>query len=398
MMKKLLNATLLLIMILALATPVLAQEGNEQPGQVIFGSNRELQAGDIINGDMVIFGGNLGMADGSRIEGDAVIFGGSGEINGEITGDLAVIGGNVRLGPTARVEGDVAAIGGQADRDESAYVGGDLIETTELDLSRIPVPPFRAVPPRPDFGRDFGVRPLDQFFRMMLGFAQGLIVALVVSAVGLLVALFLPEHSQTVGSTIRQAAPASFGVGLLTLIVGAAAITVLFVTCCLAPVGLLAVLVLVLATLYGWIVVGYLLGQRMLRAIQKDNEPTPAASALVGIFTVTLAQQWLTVLGGMPCLGFVFWLLGAGLWLVVASTGLGAVVLTRFGTQPYTGTSATRRPLPPLPPMPPLPPSEPAGPEVPGETKPESKTVPSKPQASPESQPAEPDSTTTETS
>jgi hypothetical protein len=347
---------------------------------------------------MVIFGGNLGMADGSRIEGDAVIFGGSGEINGEIAGDLAVIGGNVRLGPTARVEGDVAAIGGQVDKDENAYVRGDLIETTELDFGRIPLPPFRAVPPRPDFGRDFGVSPFDQFFRMMLGFAQGLIVALVVSAIGLLVALFLPEHSQTVGGTIRQAAPASFGVGLLTMIVGAAAITLLFVTCCLAPVGLLAALALVLATLYGWIVVGYLLGQGILRAIQKDKEPTPAASALVGIFIVTLAHQWLTVLGGIPCLGFLFWLLGAGLWLLVASTGLGAVVLTRFGTQPYTGTSPTRRPPPSLPPMSPLSPSETAGPDLPGEADAESKTVPSKAQALPESQPVEPDSTTTETS
>jgi len=397
-MKKLLNASMLLILTLAWATPVLAQEGNEQPGQVIFGNNRELQAGDIINGDMVIFGGSLGMADGSRIEGDAVIFGGSGEINGEIAGDLAVIGGNVRLGPTARVEGDVAAIGGQVDKDENAYVRGDLIETTELDFSRIPVPLFKAVPPRPDFGQDFGSRPLNQFFRMMLGFAQGLIVALVISAIGLLVALFLPEHSQTVGSTIRQAAPASFGVGLLTMIVGAAAITVLFVTCCLAPVGLLAALALVLATLYGWIVVGYLLGQRMLRAIQKDKEPTPAASALVGIFIVTLAQQWLTVLGGIPCLGFLFWLLGAGLWLLVASTGLGAVVLTRFGTQPYTGASPTRRPPPALPPMPSLPPSGTAGPEVPDEADAESKTVPSQAQALPESQPVEPDNTMTETS
>ncbi len=50
-----------------------------------------------------------------------------------------------------------------------------------------------------------------------------------------------------------------------------------------------------------------------------------------------LLQQGLVVLGRLPCLGFVFWLLGAGLWLVVASVGLGAVVLTRFGTRFYAG-------------------------------------------------------------
>jgi hypothetical protein len=199
MMKKLLNATLLLILMLAWATPALAQEGNEQPGQVLFEVTESYRRAIPSKRDMVIFGGNLHGRWQPGIEGDAVIFGGGGEISGEITGDLAVIGGNIRLGPTARVEGDVAAIGGQVDKDENAYVGGDLIETTDLDLSRIPLAPFRAVPPRPDLGRDFGVRPFDQYFRMMLGFAQGLVVALVVSAIGLLVVLFLPEHSQTVG-------------------------------------------------------------------------------------------------------------------------------------------------------------------------------------------------------
>jgi hypothetical protein len=104
-MKKLLNVTLLLILMLSLATPAFAQEGHRQPGQVIFGSDRFLKPGDIIESDLVIFGGSLRMADGSLIEGDAVVFGGRVEVNGEIEGDLAVIGGNARLGPTARVDG-----------------------------------------------------------------------------------------------------------------------------------------------------------------------------------------------------------------------------------------------------------------------------------------------------
>jgi hypothetical protein len=116
-------------------------------------------------------------------------------------------------------------------------------------------------------------------------------------------------------------------------------------------VGLLVALALVLATLYGWIVVGYLLGERTLRAIQKEGgKASPTASALVGIFLVTLIQQGLMALSNIPCLGFFFWLMGAALWLFVASTGLGAVVLTRFGTQPYTGTSRTLTPPPALPP------------------------------------------------
>lgn len=351
-MKKLLNVTLLLMLMLTLATPAFAQDGHEQPGQVIFGSGRFLEPGDIIEGDLVIFGGDLRMAEGSRIEGNAVVFGGRVEVNGEIEGDLAVIGGDAQLGSTARVEGDVASIGGQVKADEAAYIRGEIIGTTDFDFDWIYTPFFRAVPPpQPDF--DTGVRfePFSLFFRIMTGFAQGLVVALVLAGIGLLVVLFLPAHTQVVAQTIRQVMPASFGMGLLTLIVGITAMILLFITCCLIPVGLVVALALVLATLYGWIVVGYLLGERTLRAIQKEGEKaSPTVTALVGIFLVTLIQQGLMALSNIPCLGFFFWLMGAAMWLLVACTGLGAVVLTRFGTQPYTGTSRTGTPPPALPP------------------------------------------------
>jgi len=351
-MKKLLNVTLLLILMLTLATPAFAQDGHEQPGQVIFGSDRYLESGDILEGDLVIFGGSLRMADGSRIEGDAVVFGGQVEVNGAIEGDLAVIGGNVELGPTARVEGDVASIGGRLKIDENAYVRGEVIETTQFDFDQLPSPFLRAVPPPPEIGRG-GFEPFRLFFRIMTGFAQGLVVALVLAGIGLLVVLFLPAHTQVVAQTIRQVTPASFGVGLLTLIVGITVMLLLFITCCLIPVGLLVALALVLATLYGWIVVGYLLGERALRAIQKEGgEQSPTVTALVGILLVTLIQQGLMALSNLPCLGFFFWLIGAGMWLLVAATGLGAVVLTRFGTQPYTGTSRPPTPPPALPPTP----------------------------------------------
>ncbi len=350
-MKKSLNVTLLLILMLTLATPAFAQDGHEQPGQVIFGSDRHLESGDTLEGDLVIFGGSLRMEDGSRIEGDTVVFGGRVEVDGEIEGDLAVIGGNVRLGPTARVEGELASIGGRLKIDEDAYVGDEIIQTTEFDFDQIPSPFLRAVPPPPEFDRGDGFEPFNLFFRITTGFAQGVVMALVLAGIGLLVVLFLPTHTQVVAQTIRQVTPASFGVGLLTMIVGITAMTLLFITCCLIPVGLLVALALVLATLYGWIVVGDLLGKRILRAIQKEGgDPSPTATALVGIFLITLVQQGLMALSNIPCLGFFFWLMGATVWLLIACTGLGAVVLTRFGTQPYTGTSRTPTPPPALPP------------------------------------------------
>ncbi len=373
-MKKLLSVTVLAILMLSLATPVFAQGGHERPGQVTFGSDVRLEAGDVVNGDTILFGGDLRMADGSRIEGNVVVFGGYGEIDGEVNGDVAFIGGNVSLGPTARINGDVASVGGQIERAEGAYVRGQIIETTHFNFGRVSIPQIGPIVPRLESGRGIGFDPLDRLFRIMLGFARGLMMAVVIAAIGLLVVIFLPDQTRIVGQTVGQAAPASFGLGLLTMIVGVTAIVLLAITICLSPVSLLVALALVLATLYGWIVTGYLLGQRILRAIQKNgDQPTPVASALVGIFTVTLVQQWLMVLGQIPCLGFFFWLLGAGLWLLVAATGLGAVVLSRFGTQRYTGGAAPRTPPPALPPTSPPPPAPP-GP--PGAVTPEAEDTP----------------------
>ncbi|MEJ2560610.1 MAG: hypothetical protein P8186_31190 [Anaerolineae bacterium] len=330
-MKKLLSVTILAVLMLSLATPVFAQGGHERPGQVTFGSDVRLEAGDVINGDTVLFGGDLRMANGSRVEGDVVVFGGYGKIDGEVNGDVAFIGGNVSLGPTARVS----------------------------------IPQIGPIVPRVEYGQGVGFDPLDRLFHIMLGFVRGLMVALVTAAIGLLVVLFLPDQTRVVGQTVRQATPANFGLGLLTMIVGITVIVLLAITICLSPVSLLVALALVLGTLYGWIVIGYLLGQRILRAIQRnENQPTPVASALVGIFTVTLVQQWLMVLGQIPCLGFFFWLLGAGLWLLVAATGLGAVVLSRFGTQRYTGGTGPRTTTPALPPTPPPTPAPPEPPST----------------------------------
>jgi cytoskeletal protein CcmA (bactofilin family) len=368
-MKKLLSVTILVVLLLSLGTPVFAQGGHERPGQVTFGSDVRLEAGDVVNGDTILFGGDLRMADGSGVEGNVVVFGGYGEIDGEVNGDVAFIGGNVSLGPTARINGDVASVGGQIERAEGAYVRGQIIETTNFNFGRVSIPQIGPIVPRVEYGQGVGFDPLDRLFRVILGFVRGLMVALVIAAIGLLVVLFLPDQTRVVGQTVRQATPADFGLGLLTMIVGVTVIVLLAITICLSPVSLLVALALVLATLYGWIVIGYLLGQRMLQAIQKNgDQPTPVASALVGIFTVTLVQQWLMVLGQIPCLGFIFWLLGAGLWLLVAATGLGAVVLSRFGTQRYTGGTGPRTRTPALPPTPP---PTPAPPEPPSTVTPE---------------------------
>jgi hypothetical protein len=379
-MKRLLSVIVLLVAMLSLATPVLAQGGDNGGGQVTFGKDLVLNEGDVINDSVVVFGGNLVMAKGSRINGDTVVFGGNGRIDGEINGDVAFIGGGANLGPTARVDGDLSSVGGALTIDKAAYVRGQVIQANDFDGGRAPFPHFGPQVFQWGSSWDGGPNLFGRFFRLISGLVLWFVAAMVVAAIGVAVVIFLPEPVEVVGNTINQAGPASFGLGLLTQIVAAALVVFFAITICLSPVSILLAAAMALAVLYGWIVAGYLLGRRLLKAMQKNgSEPAPVAAAAVGIFAATLLPSELMVLGDIPCLGVLFWLTGAGLWLVIASTGLGAVVLSRFGTQAYTAT--TRRPsppaLPPTPPTPPAPPTPSAPPDAPAAPEPETPSGPS---------------------
>jgi hypothetical protein len=158
---------------------------------------------------------------------------------------------------------------------------------------------------------------------------------------------FLPRHATTIVETIRDATAASFGVGLLTGIIGFIVIAVLLFTVCLAPLGTLLILPLAFTTLLGWTMVGYWLGQHIMPLLSKRASPEPMVIALVGTLVLTAGQQALIVLSATPCLGFFFRLLGTAVWVIAAAVGLGAVVLSRFGTQRYP-TAPSPVPLQPL--------------------------------------------------
>jgi hypothetical protein len=103
------------------------------------------------------------------------------------------------------------------------------------------------------------------------------------------------------------------------------------------PVSFLTVVALVVAAVFGWIAIGVEVGRRMAEAF--DWELHPAAAAGIGTLAVSF------VVGGIgliPCIG---WLAP----LLVGSAGLGAVILTRFGSREYQLASASAELPPPEP-------------------------------------------------
>ena len=83
-----------------------------------------------------------------------------------------------------------------------------------------------------------------------------------------------------------------------------------------------------MALLFGWIAVGYEVGQRFTKAIHQEWHP--ALSAGLGTFGLTLVAASLANIPVVSCIG----------WLVpflLSIAALGGVLLTRFGTQTVVG-------------------------------------------------------------
>jgi acetyltransferase-like isoleucine patch superfamily enzyme len=327
-----LSFTALLLLVptgVALAAPV-------YDDQVVVGDDLTLREGERVNGDALVIGGDLTLRTDSLVTGNATVLGGNATIDGEIEGDLVAFGGRVTLGNEARVGGDVVALGGRVQRAEGAEVGNVVQGTGLGDLELGPI--FRP----PGIPRLIGARP-ESAILSTLGTLMG---AVILSLIGMAVYTLWPTQTSEVGRTIVNAPLPSLGIGCLIYPLAAFFSLIILITICLAIFVPVVVLLVVAASLFGWIALGVLLG-RWLASVTRWRSATPLALSGLGVFMLTILAA---IVGEVPCLGSLL-VLGA------ASIGLGAVTLSRFGTRRYGATGDITPPPAPLAPMPPPAPS-----------------------------------------
>ncbi len=337
-------------------TPALAD--GDPPGDdgvVIWNEDYRLEEDKRLDGDLVIFNGDATLEAGSRVEGSVIIWNGSAEVAGTVGGDVVVSGGDIHLDDDAWVEGDVVCSWNcDLEREEEARVDGGIVEGMPLRgfrfdrLRGFPVP----VPSPPTSWVSSPRRVLEWTLMVI----RGVIAVLVVAAVAGLVALIWPQPTAQVGRAVVEAPWPSFGIGLLTIIAATVLIVALIITLCLSPLAALAALILGAAGLFGWISIGAVVGERLLQALNA-REIAPLWAAGLGTLVITLISTGLSTASCLAPLGwFVIFVLGC--------LGLGAVVLTRFGTTAYApSTSSGHRPSRPTPSPPaPIPVEEPEAP------------------------------------
>jgi hypothetical protein len=291
-------------------------------GLVVIGGSALLESGSSFYGDLVVIGGSATLEEGAQVNGAVVTIGGSLSVDTEVKGDVVSIGGPTLLEENTHIRGDLVTIGGPVQRTEGARIDGQLVDNptapTRPDQPAINIPAVPVVNSRFDFLNPFW----DAFWLLMRSIGYGLLAGLIV--------LFLPEHTRRVSEAAMRQPLRTSGMGLLTyilfvvVIVALGLFSLLLITLILT-IPLMAVVVLLLGAgmAFGWIALGTEVGVRLVGLFKREL-PLPA-SAVLGTFLLTLVSGLCTS-DFIVCVG----------WMVpffLTILGVGAVAVTRFGTQ-----------------------------------------------------------------
>lgn len=322
--------SLLVVMLLSLwAGPALAQ-GNE-PGKLVVGGSYTLPSGQQIFGDFGVLGGSAVIEEGAAVNGDVMVAGGSLKISGRVNGDIAIFGGAVSLASTAHVTGDMVTFGGSVERSPGAVVTGTVGEGDAFDLPGWSGFQF------PGMGRsDMTTQtasaegPGNWVLHFVWRVLRMGLFTLALVALAFVISLLWPRGIERLGGTVIEQPLLTLGVGLLTWILAVALVVIFALSLCLIPVALLLVLTLLIGVLVAWVVAAWLLGRKLMEVF-KVSRATLVAEATFGMLALAILYFLVSVI---PCTAFV-------VGTLIPSFGMGAIVLTRFGTRPYPYTAST---------------------------------------------------------
>jgi hypothetical protein len=277
----------------------------------------------------VHIGSSIVVGEDELVTDPVVAIGGSVTVLGRVDDDVVAVGGSVRLGPKARVRGDVTAVGGSVEQEKGASIGGTVNEV------RIG-PQFNFEPFHVFDGMWFegwhaignGVRLLGTVMRVSLVLLLALLVAVIASGPVHRIADRVGRDPWLSGFTGLLAQLLFIPVLVLTIVILAVSIIGIPLLL-LVPFGVLAFLI---ATLVGFSGVALRVGRWAV------GGERPAFVALaVGVILVSAVALVARTLAMLPVpLWPISWILAFTAFFLeylAWTVGLGAALLTRFGTR-----------------------------------------------------------------
>jgi len=272
----------------------------------------------VIDGGLLKIRDTLTVAEDEDVVGDVVAIMGDAIIEGRVLGNVVVVMGDVELGESADVEGQVVSVLGTLDRADGASVGSVTVVN----------------PGSGGLGDDLAAfsRGWASFFAF-----QGIFLVLLVMVL-LLVGLAPAERRERLLSEAGRRPGACLGLGLVALLVGHAAVlglsAILVLTVIGIPVALLAVgflLILDLAAVgVGALVVGRGLCSRL--GLSCPRTWRELILGMLVLHTPAFLAAGLGVLNSPQILVMTMAWLGTMVKLIVFCYGMGALLVSRFGT------------------------------------------------------------------
>ena len=354
-MKRLIQIVVLGLLLLSIGVVSVACSHETEGDQAVFGGSRIVREDESIDGQLAVFGGELMLMQDAEVNGDLTVFGGMVKVkkDAKVDGNLTVFGGDVTLEDKAKIDGDLINLGGQITRSEKSVIDGDVITVggteQDMDLSELAdsldLDIEGQIPTREEVEQQVKEAVTSGFERRSMtgpifGFLgevmSALLKTMAFGVLGLVLTLFLPDNVRRVGQAAEKAPVASAAVGCLSIPALAVLSVIAFVTIIGIPISFLIPFLSIAAAIFGWIGLGFFLGNRLLRVIE-IRSPRPAAAAAIGASGLVLVGAFAEII---PLLG---WLVTPfiGIW------GLGATILTRGGRQSYPARRHFDRGVPP---------------------------------------------------
>jgi hypothetical protein len=288
-------------------------------------SNDQVIHGDVVvrpgetARDVVAIRGSIEVQAGAEVR-DAVAVLGSVILEpGAVAREAVAVGGDVKLGPGAEIARDAVSVGGSVERDASAEIGGETVSVGIPALSGL----AGLAGSRLLFGRAESP-----------AFVVGQVLAkfLAYFALGLLVLALFPRRLDAVSRAFVAHPWKSVFTGLLGIVVLPLLVVLLVATLIGIPLVPVAGLLVVAAGVLGFTALAWYVGRALPFQPQRG---TSVLQLAIGTAIVVLVTA-IPFLGGMA-------------WVAAMLLTFGAVLRSRFGSQPPALPTPAPPPAPPAP-------------------------------------------------
>jgi hypothetical protein len=283
----------------------------------------------------VHIGGDVTVAEDERVTDPVVAVGGSVTVLGRVDDDVVAVGGSVHLGPKAMVRGDVTTIGGRVDQAPGSTIGGRVNEV------RFGAPHIN-IHPGALFGPFGGWDMFSGWFRLV-----GTLLRLgIVLLLAMLVLLIAERPVERIGERASREPWLSGFTGLLAQVLFVPVLVLTVVVLAVSIIGIPLLVLVPFGVLVGFAGVALRVGRWAVGA----QRPAFVAVA-VGVVLVAAVGLLGRGLALLPVplwpLTWIVGLTGFFVEYIAWTVGLGAALLTRFGTRgaPY-GPAVYPPPIP----------------------------------------------------